>query len=106
MANMWTKKHKELKTQSHLKTTANGVKFTAADLAAVKIIQGWFQKSRVSHSIKPETKKVVHGEFVSFKEMQKKLAMARNGIVEKIPNDDSSQKSKKPQIIKSVAQIE
>jgi len=62
---MWTKKHKELKTQAGQK-----VKMTAAELNAVRIIENWLIKKQrqSSNSNKAEIKKTAPGETDRFKE--------------------------------------
>ena len=72
---MWTKKHRDLRTQQSKK-----IKQTVAELAAVRIIETWFLKKRRTATIKPETKRVANNEIDLMKSANKELAKTRLGI--------------------------
>ena len=73
IAGMWSKKHKDLKHNTEFKAQFKDKekqetkKLTAADLAAVRIIENWFVKKKQLQGNKPETKKVVNEELEQFK---------------------------------------
>jgi len=69
---MWVSKHRDLKTQRK-----HRIKMTAAELAAVRIIETWYNKKRNIASSKPEAKKNVPIEMDMFKEATRSLAQAR-----------------------------
>lgn len=65
IAKMWTNKHKDLKSQKN-----DRINMTAAELAAVKIIENWMWKMKKVQNSKEVTKKTGPGidELKKFKE--------------------------------------
>lgn len=72
LTKLWTNKHRDLKTQDKHK-----VKMTAAELAAVEVIQNWYKRKRNLVAEKPQQNQKKKEEVHPIKIAMRELAQAR-----------------------------